>query len=203
MTALCSIALLFMPAVLVSGQVCLDTPLYIGNTDASHSYDDGSAYWLTWHGLYRGVWFNLADFGGSGEWEADNTEFWFYHHASYPWDVASFYAEVYNGDASAPVTQLDQTSVTAAHYAPVYASYSSPVITEEQFWVLINSEMSGGGWPSVLGDPTYTTDHSFFSDDFIVWEPWGMGDYFIRTNGWPEGYGLAGATWAGIKTLFD
>ena len=188
-------------AAFAANNVQLDRPLYIPGNDAQLSYDDGSANWLTWGGLYRGVWFNVTDFGTTGTWESDNTEYWFYHHSSYPWDTASFYGEIYNGDVSTPATLLDQTSVTATHYAAVYANYSSPVITEEQFWVLINTEMSGGGWPSVLGDPTYSgTDHSFFSDDFIVWEPWGMGDYFIRTTG---EFALNSETWGAIKALYN
>ncbi len=181
--------------------VRLDHPLFIPGSDDQLSYDDGSANWLAWGGLYRGVWFNLADFGLSGGWLAGSTEYWFYHHSSYPWDVASFYGEMYNGNSTGPTTQLDQTSVTAVHYSAVYASYATPVLTEENFWILINTEMSGGGWPSILGDPTYTTDHSFFSDDFIVWEPWGLGDYFIRTNGPLPG--LAAETWGSIKTLYS
>ncbi len=180
--------------------VHLDHPLFIPGSDDTFQYDDGSATWLTWGGLYRGVWFNLADFGWSGTWEADNTQYWFYHHSSYPWDTASFYGEMYNGDASTPTTQLVQTSVTATHYAAVYANYASPVEAEENFWVMINTEMSAGGWPSVLGDGTYTIDHSFFSDDFIVWEPWGMGDYFIRVDPWMGD--LAPETWGSIKALY-
>jgi hypothetical protein len=26
-------------------------------------YDDGTACWLTWAGLFRGVWFDVEDFG--------------------------------------------------------------------------------------------------------------------------------------------
>ncbi|MDM7992540.1 MAG: hypothetical protein QUS11_04445 [Candidatus Fermentibacter sp.] len=202
-----SIAALILAAAVTyasHGGVMLEHPLPIPGTDDALSYDDNSAHWLTWGGLYRGVWFNTGDFGSySFDWAADNTEFWFFHSSSRPWDTGSFYAEVYNGDVSAPVTQLNQTSVTATHYAAVYANYSSPLICEDQFWVLVNTEMSGGGWPSILGDNTYTTDHSFFNDDFVVWEPWGMGDYFVRTDGWPWSGGLAGATWAEMKTLFD
>ncbi len=187
-------------AAFAANSLQLERPLYIPSTDDNLSYDDGSANWLTWGGLYRGVWFNLDDFGLSGGWNAENTEYWFYHHSSYPWDVASFYGEMYNGDASTPTTQLNQTSITATHYAAVYATYSTPVVAEDNFWVLINSEMSSGGWPSVLGDPTYTTDHSFFSDDFIVWEPWGMGDYFIRTEGYAA---LSSETWGAIKALYN
>lgn len=195
MSALCAVALLLMPVALVSGQFRLDTPVYVGESDDQLSYDDGTANWLVWGGLYRGVWFNLADFGASPQWYADNTEFWFYHHQTYPWDTPAFYAEIYNGDVSGPATQLVQTSVTAAHYAAVYANYPSPVVCDGQFWVIVDTEMSSGGWPSLLGDNTphpIIGDHSFYSDDFIVWEPWVPGNT-----------GLDRTTWAEVKTLFD
>jgi hypothetical protein len=194
-------------AVLSAGSIQLDRPLPISRTDWSFQYDDGTANWLTWGGLYRGTWFNLADFGGGGGTELANLEYWFFHHASYPWDVSSFYAELYDGDAAAPTTQLNQTSVTAIHYAPVHAFYPSGIYVDANFWGLINSEMSAGGWPSILGDNTPNpVSHSFFSDDFIVWEPWIIGgstanDYFIRAEEsiWP---GLNESTWGSIKTLF-
>jgi len=103
---------------------------------------------------------------------------------------------VYNGDASGPVTPLDQTSVTATHYAPVYANYSMPLVCDEQFWVIVDTELSTGGWPSLLSDntpqPVQYGDHSFYSDDFILWQPWV-----------PSTVGLGRATWAEVKTLFD
>jgi hypothetical protein len=193
-------------AVLSAGSIQLDRPLPISGTDDLFQYDDGTANWLTWGGLYRGVWFNIEDFGGSGGCQLANLEFWFFHHASYPWDVSSFYAEVYDGDAAAPTTQLNQTSVTAIHYAPVYSSCPG-VPVNVNFWGLVNSEMSAGGWPSILGDNTPNPiSHSFFSDDFIVWEPWIISgatanDYFLRaTEGWFPG--LDESTWGAIKTLF-
>ena len=126
---------------------------------------------------------------GAPGWLTVRSELWFYHHSSYPWDTASFCCEVWNGEISMPTTQLDQTSVTALHYAPCYADYSPCLYTEPQFWILINTEMSSGGWPSVLGDNTpQSSDHSFFSDDFVMWEPWVMqgptaNDFFIRSEG--------------------
>jgi hypothetical protein len=195
-------------AALSAGSVQLDRPLPIGGTDDLFQYDDGTANWLTWGGLYRGVWFNLDDFspgapGANLIW----LEFWFFHHASYPWDVSSFYAELYDGDAAAPTTQLDQTSVTAIHYSPVHATYFPPITVEQNFWGIVNTGMSAGGWPSILGDNTPNpASHSFFSDDFIVWEPWIISgatanDYFLRAceNYFP---GLNESTWGSIKTLF-
>lgn len=181
-------------AAFAANTVQLDRPLYIPGTDATLSYDDATANWLTWGGLYRGVWFNVTDFGTTGTWEADNTEFWFYHSSNYPWDVTSFYAEIFNGGVSGPdASALNQTSVTATHYTAAYANYSSPVICEDQFWVIVDTDMSSGGWPSLLSDNTSQgVDHSFYSDDFIVWQPWV-----------PSTVGLARTTWAEVKTLFD
>lgn len=193
-------------AVVSASNLRLERPLYIGSTDEKIQYDDGSAYWLTWGGLYRGTWYSSDDFAPGASFSAQNMELWFYHHASYPWDTGSFYAELYTGDAAGPVTQLNQTSVTAAHYAPCYANYSSPIDCGTNWWGLINTEMSAGGWPSVLGDNTpNSVDHSFFSDDFVVWEPWIISgstanDYFVRFNG---EFGLESETWGAIKGLYQ
>jgi hypothetical protein len=173
-----------------AGSIMLDHPIPIPSIDDLFQYDDGTANWLTWVGLYRGVWFNTQDFvpgaGGAG---LGGLEFWFFHHSSYPWDISSFSAELWNGRSSGPADLLEQTSVTAVHYAPCYADYSPTVWCERNFWGLVNSHMSSGGWPALLGDNTPNpASHSFFSDDFIVWEPWIIGgatanDYFIRAVG--------------------
>jgi len=164
-------------------------------------YDDGTAHWLTWGGMYRGVWFDVQDFvpGTTGA-AIEQSEFWFYHHSSYPWDTSDVYLEIWNGDNTAPVTQLDQTMVTAVHYAPVTASYATPLAGEQNFWALANTEMSSGGWPATLGDNTAGT-HSFFSDDFIIWEPWGdLGDYLVRVYATPGA--LDNSTWGSLKAAF-
>ncbi|RKZ03331.1 hypothetical protein DRQ21_06060 [Candidatus Fermentibacteria bacterium] len=166
-------------------------------------YDDGTPAWLTWGGMYRGVWFDVQDFvpGATGA-SIEQSEFWFYHHSSYPWDTSDVYLEIWNGDNTAPVTQLDQTMVTAIHYAPVYATYSTPLAGEQNFWALANTEMSSGGWPAILGDGTAGT-HSFFSDDFIIWEPWGdMGDYFVSVYATPTTGALDNSTWGSLKAAF-
>jgi hypothetical protein len=193
-------------AVASADSIMLDRPLFIPATDYVFQYDDGTANWLTWGGLYRGVWFDLDDWSpGAPGCQLYSLEYWFFHHSSYPWDTASFYSELYNGDNSAPATMLDQTSVTAVHYLPVEAVYPTYIEVGNEFWGLVNTEMSDGGWPSILGDNTpQTVDHSFFSDDFIVWEPWIIqgptaNDYFIRAN---DPYGLSSATWAGVKSVW-
>lgn len=164
-------------------------------------YDDGSAYWLTWGGLYRGVWFDTQDFVPTSTGiTLYSTEYWFYHHPSYPWDSSDFNAELWNGFPSAPMTQLNQRTVTATHYSAIRVHYSPPEVTDRHFWVIVNSEMSAGGWPSTLCDntPNFTgIPHSFYSDDFIVWEPWETGmatSTNLMTLEWES--------WGGIKGLF-
>jgi hypothetical protein len=183
---------------LIGGNAPLDRPLHVPGTDELYQYDDGSAYWLSWDGLYRGVWFHVSDFvPGAPGGCLYQMEYWFYHHSSYPWDTASFYAELYNGDAGSPVTQLDQTSLTAGHFAPCYVDYAGGITVGPDFWGLINTEMSAGGWPSLLGDNTPNptgNDHSFYSDDFIVWIPWVPED--------SGGIGLEQETWGSVKVLY-
>jgi hypothetical protein len=194
-------------AVAVAGSIRLEAPVIIGETDEILSYDDGTANWLTWGGLYRGVWFDITDFDPTATGcEISYTEYWFYHHASYPWDTASFYAELWNGDTSGPTVQLDQTSMIATHYSPVHANYSPAIGAASDFWGLVNTSMSSGGWPSLLGDNTpHNPSHSFYSDDFIIWEPWIVtgstaSDYFVRISAYVNA--LENASWGSIKGLY-
>jgi len=193
------------------GSIKLDRPLPVAWTDYVMQYDDGTAYWMAFAGSVRGVWFNAEDFygGGISELLVNHLEFWFYHHASYPWDTQFFYAELWNGDdASGPSALLDQTSVTAAHYAPCYANYPSPILTEADIWGLVNTEMSTGGWPSTLGDNTpNTVNHSYYMSDEYVWTPWIVqgptaNDFLIRADGAPPGWDLGQSTWGSIKGLY-
>jgi hypothetical protein len=206
---MCALQILLLP--LLAGNAPLDRPLPTPAVYDWIQYDDGTAVWLTWSGLYREVWFNIQDFSpGLPYTHVYGLEFWFFHHDSYPWDVSSFYGELYGCDEWYPVTQFSQTSITAIHYAPCYASYDPPISSDGiGFCAVVNTEISGGGWPSLLGDNTPNpVDHSFYSDDFIVWQPWVMGgatanDLFIRADaytGWPPG--LDQLTWGAIKTLF-
>lgn len=168
-------------------------------------YHDGTPEWCTWDGVYRGVWFNMDDFvPGTYLNTLEETEFWFYHDTSYPWDTSNVYVEVWNGEASGPWIQLTQTMVTAVSYAPVYDFYYPNIQVDQEFWVLVNTEMSAGGWPSLLGDGgPVSTAHSFHSDDFINWQPWspdGLCNYLISANWF--GWGLDGITWGSVKTVF-
>jgi hypothetical protein len=195
--------LIALSSAVFANSARVDIPAGSGGYDVDVlQYDDGSANWLTWGGTCRGVWFNTQDFmpGGTG-FALEAMEWWFYEHSSYPWDTSDFYAEVWNGDGNGPVELLDSQQLSAVHYAAVFTYYDPPLVAEDNFWGLINTTMSAGGWPSVLGDGT-AGEHSFFSDDMIVWEPWGeLGDYFIRAHG-EFLLSLEGDSWGSIKALF-
>ena len=201
--ALSPVLLLSLP--LIAGNVRVDLPGGSGGIDEGLTYFNGSPHWLTWGGMYRGTWFNTEDFlPGSTGTGIQQIEYWFFEHASYPWDTDQFYSEIWNGDQTGPQVFIAQGIVTAYHYAPCYQCFEPCLLVGVNFWALINTEMSAGGWPSVLGDFSMPGDagHSFFSDDFIVWEPWGeMGEYYIIVDCIP-GCLLDTTTWGSLKALF-
>jgi len=170
-------------------------------------YDNGSPAWLTWGGTYRGVWFNTGDFfPGSPPYQVGTAELWFYHHSEFSWDISQVTVEIWNGDAAGPTEFLGSVYAIALHYSPVYIVFNPMLVTEPDFWCLINTEASTGGWPSTLGDGMQGyVYHSFFSDDFISWEPWEQGgacNYFMRVTDTIIGTGLSRISWGGMKVLF-
>lgn len=210
MPALCSLALKLLLIVLTSGQVRLDRPLYVGGTDDVLQYDDGTAIWVTWAGVYRGVWFDVDDFGASPGVILGQIELWFYHYTPYyTWDTGSFYLELWAGSSNGPEMLLDQTSVTALHKTALHVGYPTPIWCGSTFWIVENTLLSSGGWPSILGDNSpNTTDHSFSSDDFLIWDPWIIGypyihasDFLFRAHG--SETSLDRRSWASVKTLFQ
>jgi len=189
-----------------AGQVAAVSLDPIPQSDADRlSYDDGTAGWYTWGGMYRGVWFNVQDFlpGAIGA-TVQSAEFWFYHSSSgHTWDTSQVYLEIWNGTSSAPETQINKEEVTAATYTPITVDYTSdPLSVGQNFWALSNVEMSSGGWPSSLGDKNATT-HSFLTEDFVVWEPWNY-NYFIRVDAdiTPDTASLGSTTWGSLKAAF-
>ena len=197
----------------LAGQALVDLPGGSGGSGFDWEvlqYDNGTPMWFTWAGTYRGTWFNTQDFmPGSQGFNLRTMEYWFYESTSYPWDTAQFYSEVWSGDDQGPVDLLAQKLVTAVHYAPCYHYLVPYVATDQHFWGIVNTELSSGGWPSILADGQYKglPDHSYFSDDFIIWEPWSLswpefGDFFIRASSWPPPSSIEQTTWGAVKALF-
>lgn len=184
----------------------LRLPFTTARNDDFLQYDDGTASWICWAGLYRGTWFHVGDFEpGMPGWVAQWNYLWFYHEPSYPWDISAFYCELYDGASGGPVTQLCQTSVTALHLSPTVVTYPDPISLGADFWVLENTEMSAGGWPSICGDNTLNpANHSFYSEDFIVWQPWIVqgptaNDFLMQSD---AEFSLTPSSWGWIKALY-
>jgi len=166
------------------------------------TYCNGTPGWLSWGGTYRGTWFNLEDFfPGVTTALVSEVELWFFHSSSYPWDTSDAFVELWEGCSYGPGSELDQQIVTAQHLTPVYIYYDPPIEVPGDFWVLVNIEMSAGGWPSILGDNSAEpVPHSFYSDDFIVWEPWYGRNYFVAVLA--EFDDLGAISWGELKSMF-
>ncbi len=174
-------------------------------------YDDGTAVWSYFEQQYRGIWFNLDDFiPGEPGFDLVYTELWFYHDTAHPWDTSETHVEFWNGTSSNPQEFLDQVTVTALHFAPSIIEHPLNSITvESQFWIIQNTDLSLGGWPSIIGDHGgLPVVHSMVRENMSLWEPYTPanetnGNFFIRTlyDPWPWS-SLAPQTWASIKTVF-
>ncbi len=169
------------------------------------TYCDGTPSWITWQGTYRGTWFHLEDFHpGVEEAWISCSEFWFYHIPSW-WDTSQAYFELWAGQESGPVELLDRQMAYALHYAPTYVTYGPPLEVPFDFWTVVNTAFSTQGWPSNLGDGAdLPQPHSFFSDDFVLWEPWEPvgrnSSYFIYVQ--MNMFSMNSCTWGSLKTLF-
>ena len=194
-----------------AGQIAVNPGTIQGTDGDVLSYDNGSPHWvLSGGGFYKGTWFNVEDFipNGIGA-TLNNAEFWFYHHTNSPWDTSDIYLEVWNGDPMAVGAQLNQTMVTALHYAPVFIDFTAdPLEVEANFWLISNTELSAEGIPSTLSDwAGAEIPHSFVSEDLIIWEPYPIGglnvNFFIRTDAdiiVDEAFD--NTTWGSLKATF-
>ena len=87
----------------------------------------------------------------------------------------------------------------------MYADFIPDPYADANFWVVVNTEMSSERYPSLIADGTSPyIHHSFYSDDFIIWEPWhegtSYGDFFIRAYvGWDT---IHRTTWGSLKATF-
>jgi len=187
-----------------------DEPLDLNTIEKSDGawlkYDDGTPGAVTWTGTYRGVWFNMEDFipGVTGIY-VGQAEIWFYHFPENPWDTSSFYCELWNGQSTGPEVRHSKVLSTAVHNTPMYADFIPDPYTDANFWVVVNTEFSSGGWPSLITDEqTLSHQHSFYSDDFIILEPWHEddihGDFFIRA--YVDWNAIHRTTWGSLKATF-
>lgn len=163
-------------------------------------YDDGTPFWFSWAGTYRGVWFSLYDFYPNPiNYQIQGAEMWFYHHSEFPWDTSMFFCEAWLGDRCCPIELVASEACIAQQYSAVSCQFDWQPIYPNEFWIILNMEESIGGWPSTLCDNTGSSDddiHSYYSNDFIVWEPW----IIQECHCFP--LSMESHSWGNLKTLF-
>ncbi len=164
-------------------------------------YDDRCPSWITWAGTYRAVWFGLSDFFPEPyDTHLLSTEMWFYHLSEFPWDTSEFSSELWLGNNGYPINEISSVGGIAQHYCAVTCQFNEQPWVTDLFWIILNTEQSTGGWPSSISDgtiPSSGTDHSFYSNDFIVWAPWTIQ---VSTS-YPMK--LESQSWGSLKKLFN
>jgi hypothetical protein len=197
-----AVVILFITFLSASGgNALVDTHSTLSQDTDWLQYHNGTPVWGCYQGTYRGVWFNLIDFMPGGlTYAAAEAEMWFYHSSTYPWDTGYVYIELWNGDAGGPTSMLDQTMQTAVHCAPVCVYYNPEISVDYDFWILENTELSAGGWPSIASDANQAAvAHSFYLDG-VDWTPWEY-NFFVSCLVFP-GDAFDPMSWGSIKTVF-
>lgn len=179
-------------------------------SDDMLQYDDGTPYWIYGGVAYYGTWFDVTDFlPNAADFWCNYVEWWFYHHPNLPWDTDMISLEVWQGDATMPVTQLAQDDVTAPHYTFATTTYATPLVCTTDFWTMCNTTVySSTGYPSGLYDAggNFTgIPHTFGSQDWILWDPFIPAGEYIDIMHRAEGEiktALDSESWGAIKGLY-
>jgi len=149
------------------------------------SYHGSSPEWMFNGGSSRGTWFHLEDFmPGAEEFTIEWAEVWLFSYS------APVLVEIWNGNSSGQSELLAQGELTGSE-----VWFSSPVVTGPDFWCVVNYYEP----VSILADGE-PDGHSFYSDDFLVWEPFDLGEFFISVGN--ENESLNKGSWAMIKSCY-
>lgn len=150
------------------------------------SYHGSSPEWLFSGGSSKGTFFHLEDFiPGASEFTIEWAEVWLYSL------TAPAYVEIWNGAGSGPSELLAREELTESR-----VWFNPPVVTGADFWCVVNSTEP----QSILADGE-PDGHSFFSEDFLVWEPFDLGEFFISVGNDNESLGRV--SWGMIKNCFQ
>ncbi len=149
------------------------------------SYHGAAPAWIFSGGVSRGTWFNVEDFfPGAAEFTVEWAEIWLYD------PPAPVFAEIWSGGESGPVNILAQKE-----FSGTTIWFDEPVITNGEFWCLVTSSD-----PVNLLADNDPDGHSFHSDDWLVWEQFDPGEFFISVGNITEE--LRRYSWAALKTAF-
>ncbi len=169
--------LLIMAAVLV--------PAAYAVNGVELSYHGETPEWMFSAGQCRGTWFDIQDFQpGATEFTVEWVEIWL---LSYPSGTC---LELWNGGMSGPAEL-----VVSAELTDGMVWLPDPVVMEGQFWCLVTS-----GEPIQILADGEADGHSFYSDDWLIWEQFDLGEFFISVGN--ESEELSQHSWAALKTAF-
>jgi hypothetical protein len=148
-------------------------------------YHNGSPHWLFNGGVSRGTWFDLEDFTpGATEFTVEWAEIWLYSSR------APVYVEIWSGGGSGPGTLLAQQEITGDR-----VWFDEPVVTGSEFWCVVAS----ADQVCILADGE-ADEHSYFTDDGLVWECFDIGEFLITVGNDAEALGQH--SWGALKTVF-
>ncbi len=168
-------------------------------------YDDGEPEWLALEGTWRGTWFRATDFCPEAQgFLLGGAEILLYTD---PGDIDLFTLSVHSGGPAGPGDLMYDTTIVAQLMQEPVIVFPESLQTDTDFWLVLHSQSTEGATVPLLGDGTpNSTSHSFYSMDFIQWEPWvvegpSANDYFIRATGsFLPDQPLEHRTWASVKS---
>ena len=169
--------------------------------DVELAYHDGTAAWWSCSGMFRGTWFELEDFvPGYTDFLVEYVDVWFFQHSSYPWDTSDTIIELWSGNPEMIGSLLGSSQGIAYSGCATRFYYDPPVEVGSEFMCIQNTQASAGGWPSQLLDNS-PGRHSFYTDDFILWDSRLNNNLMMSATGDPV-TSLGRTTWGYLKTLF-
>ncbi len=150
------------------------------------SYHGSSPEWIFNGGASRGTWFHLEDFiPGAEEFTVEWAEVVIYS------STAPVFVGIWSGGGSGPSELLAQGELAGSE-----VWFSFPVLTGPDFWCLVDSNEP----VNILADAD-PDGQSYYSDDFLVWEPFDQGEFFISVGNDTES--LSQISWGKIKNCFQ
>ncbi len=174
--------------------LCLLSAAFAAADDVVLKYHGDEPDWHHEYGYVHGTWFHVQDFlpdatGFTVEWAELGLLFPTSMHS------ATMTVEIWNGDSDGPSEFLASKEIVIPE---TLFTFDSPVETAGDFWCLLN--VGGGPVAAYIVYDSTPQGHSFFSDDFLVWEEFTEGEFFISVGG--TDYSLETTTWGGIKGTY-
>lgn len=157
-------------------------------------YHTDQLQWYFQSGIGQGTWFHVEDFmPGPAGFTVEWAELGLY----YPTALlnSTMTVQIWNGGSEGPSEFLASQEIQVPQTLFIF---DPPVDTAGDFWCILND----GGTPvgAYIAYDYTPQGHSFFTDDFVVWEGFTEGEFFISVG--CSTFSLESCTWGGIKGSF-